>query len=145
VTTQERDRKLVGMVVRHVVPAYLAPVAVLSVVSRLIPNEETGNALGRAAFTTIAIPSALAALAVTVFMWWRLVRQEELPQSILWSAVFAASACAVLTLAVSAVLVGNDYVASRLFVDAVPSSVIGGALSVVQNLKVRASGNTIIT
>jgi hypothetical protein len=141
-TNQECGQKLAGMVVRNVVPAYLAPVAVLSVISRLIPNEETGTALGRASFTTIAIPSALAALAVTVFMWWRLVRQGELPQSMLWSAIFAASACALLALAVSAVLVGNDYVGSRLFVDAVPSSVIGAAVSVVQNMKAWAGKST---
>ncbi len=125
-TNREYGRKLAGMAARNVVPAYLAPVAVLSVVSRLILNEETGSALSRASFTTIAFPSALAALAVTIFVWWRFVRGEELPQSILWFAIFAASACAVLALAGSAVLVCNGYVTARLFVDAVQSSAIGG-------------------
>jgi uncharacterized BrkB/YihY/UPF0761 family membrane protein len=125
-------RKLIAMIGTRVIPAYLAPCVMVSIAARLIPDRVAGRALARAALTTIAIPSALASLAVTVFLWRRLVRHNKPGLPVVRSGVVAAMICGALSAAISAELVANNYVASRLFLDAVPSSVIGGTVAAVQ-------------
>ncbi len=134
--TRQANQTLYTMLAKTVVPAFLAPLSMLSVVARLIPDRVAGRALAHAAITTIPIPSALAALGVTVFMWQRVVRQNITFRSTLRSAAVAASVCAAIALGVSSVLVGAELFALRLFADAIPSSVIGGAIAAVQISKV---------
>jgi hypothetical protein len=43
--------------------------------------------------------------------------------------------CGLLAAAISAALVGNNHVASRLFVDAIPSAALSGAATAMQPIK----------
>jgi hypothetical protein len=131
----QRSTKLAARLIRNVVPAYLAPAAILSVVSRLIPDEATGNTLSQAAYSTIAIPSALAGLAVTLFLWQHRISQAVEPKSFLRSVLTSAAVCGFLALVGSAALIITGHAATRLFADAIPSAVIGGTIAAVQMLK----------
>jgi ACR3 family arsenite efflux pump ArsB len=133
----QSTQKLARSIVKNVVPAYLVPTAILSLISRLIPNRVAGRSLAYAAFTTIAIPSALAALTITVYFSLHTKRGHKPPQHIVRSVLVAAIACGIFTLAASAALVGTGLAASRLFGDAIPSAVIGGAVAATHILRAR--------
>ncbi len=126
---------LTGLLAKIVVPSYLAPLCVLSVVSRLIPNRVTGRALARAALATIPIPSALAALVVTLFIWQYSIQRERPLLSVWRSATLAATVCGAVALCVTAALVATGYAPTRLFSDAIPSAIIGGAIATVKITK----------
>jgi hypothetical protein len=118
----------------NVVPAYVAPLVMVSIAARSIPDRTAGRALAQAAPTTIAIPSAVAAMVVTVVLWRRPSRRTALKSSVL-----AGLICGFFAAAASGILVGNHGVASRLFVDAVPSAALGGAISSAKLTRVRKS------
>ena len=131
-TRDPQNRKLMQLLAGKVVPAFVAPSVMVSIVARLIPDRAAGRALGHAAFTTIAIPSALASLAVTVFLFRRGVENDKPPSPIVRSACIAAIVCGTVAALISVVLVSQSYVASRLFLDATTSAGIGGALASAQ-------------
>ncbi|MBM7773931.1 hypothetical protein JOD54_004135 [Actinokineospora baliensis] len=100
----------------NVIPAYVMPAA-MSYLSALALDDAR---LAAASVTTIAVPSALAALAVTFAPRGRhrLVR-------VLLAAVF----CAALAFIASFTLVHTGLAAPTLFLDAVPSAVLGGVIT----------------
>jgi hypothetical protein len=134
VTNEQTYKRLTQLFAKIVVPAFVAPAVVVSIVARLIPDRVAGRGLAHAAYTTIAIPSGLASLVVTVFLakW---IRNNKPTASIMQSAIVAAVTCGSLTAAISVWLVSKGYVTSRLFLDAIPSSAIGGAIAATQILK----------
>lgn len=100
--------------------------------AHFIPDRAEGRALANAALTTISIPSAIAALAVLLFLWRRPLRRKAFA-----SAVVAALMCGLIAAAISAMLVGNRYCSSRLFLDAIPSAALGGAIAATKIAKGR--------
>ncbi len=129
--TSNRPPTFVRSFVANVAPAYLGPAAMVSVNARLIPNRETGRALGHAALTTIGLPSAIAATAVFLAMNAGQTRLSTTTAqtSRTTTVLRAALGCAVVAGLVSAFLVGNGFVADRLFLDAIPSAAISGAIT----------------
>ncbi|WP_018684448.1 hypothetical protein [Actinokineospora enzanensis] len=110
----------------NVVLAYVMP-AIMSYASALALDDQR---LAAASLTTIAIPSALAALAVTFTPrgGGRLVRM-----------LVAAVLCAASAFAVSFLLVQNGLFGSDLFLDAVPSAVIGGVITAARTYRKKES------
>jgi hypothetical protein len=123
------------MIASNVARAYLAPLVMVWSMAHAIPNHATGRDLARASFTTIAVPSALAAFVVTVLMWERSIRRHK-PLLVGWRfGLIAAVVCGAVSLTVSALMVEMHAFGSRLYVDAVPSSVIGAATTVFEAAK----------
>ncbi|GAA3029950.1 hypothetical protein [Actinokineospora globicatena] len=110
------QRSPLTAVAANVIPAYAMP-ALMSYASALAISDPR---LAAASVTTIAIPSALAALAVTFGPRGgrRTVR-----------AIVGAGVCAALAFAASIVLVHFGLFDSTLFLDAVPSAALGGAIT----------------
>jgi energy-converting hydrogenase Eha subunit A len=127
VTRRAAPASLAGLLVRNVAKAYGAPAVIVWSLAHVIPDHATGRDLARASFTTIAIPSAIAAFAVTVFLWQSAIRHNKPLRSAWQSATAAGTACGVFALGVSVVMVAMLSFRSRLYLDAVSSSVIGAA------------------
>ncbi|WP_157440250.1 hypothetical protein [Actinokineospora inagensis] len=104
------------VIAANVVPAYVMPAA-MSYVSALLLAD---HRLAAAALTTIAVPSAIAALAVTFAP-----RGGRRVVRMLVAAVLCAAAAAAGCLA----LVHTGLAESTLFLDAVPSAVLGGVIT----------------
>jgi hypothetical protein len=120
---------------KNVLPAYLAPAVLVSIIARLIPDRVTGRGLAHAAFTTIAIPSALAALVVTVALRWHSKRSQAMSTSTLRIVGASAVICGLIALVVSGVLVANHHVSARLFGDAIPSALISSTIAAWQSTR----------
>jgi hypothetical protein len=123
------------IILQNVVPAYVAPLVIASTISRAIPNRVTGRALAHAAVTTIPVSSALTALVVTLVLWRLSNRASTTSRSLIRTAAISAVGSALLAAGISALLVRNNYFDSRLFADAIPTAVLGGAISAIQNVR----------
>jgi hypothetical protein len=132
---RQDTQMLVQSIVRNVVPAYVGPVIMVSIISRIIPDRDVGRALADARFTTIAVPSACAALFMTLVLWRYVRNKGSIPRSILGMVLGCALACGVLAAGMSALLVGANVVAPRLFADAIPSAALAGAITAGQTIK----------
>ncbi|GAA3882377.1 hypothetical protein GCM10022243_53740 [Saccharothrix violaceirubra] len=112
--------------VANVVPAYVMPAA-MSYASALALDD---HRLAAASLTTIAVPSALAALAVTFAPRGgrRVVRM-----------LLAAVLCAGLAFAASLALVHTGLAAPTLFLDAVPSAALGGVITAARTYRKKES------
>ena len=117
-----RKRRLAPDLLRAVPPAYAFPAATTFANAQLIGND----ALAAAALTTIAIPGAAAAAAVTV-------RDHVRPRrrGVVRAAISGAALGLFPTLAVTGALVANDVVSSTMWWEAPPSAAIGGAVASV--------------
>jgi hypothetical protein len=120
---------------KYVLPAYLAPAVLVSIIARLIPDRVTGRGLAHAAFTTIAIPSALAALVVTVALRWHSKRSQAMSTSTLRIVGASAVICGLIALVISGVLVANYDFSARLFGDAIPSALISSTITAWQIMR----------
>jgi hypothetical protein len=120
--------------VKSVLPAYLAPAVLVSIIARLIPDRATGQGLARAAPTTIAIPSALAALAVIIALRWYAKRRAVISTPTLRIVGASAAVCGLFALGISGLLVANHHASMRLFGDAIPSALISSAITAWQTL-----------
>ncbi|RLK61845.1 hypothetical protein CLV68_2386 [Actinokineospora cianjurensis] len=109
-------RTTLATVAANVIPAYVMPAA-MSYASALALAD---HRLAAASVTTIAIPSALAALAVTFGP-----RGGRRPVRML----VAACLCAALAFVASLALVHTGLAGSTLFLDAVPSAALGGVIT----------------
>jgi hypothetical protein len=127
-------RWMIRTIVRNVTPAYLFPAVVVSINARFIPNNVTSKALARAAYSTIAVPSALAALLVTVVMCSRSHLRTP-NRSAFRVAAFAAVRCFAIAAVLSLALVTSGLFDSRLFLDSIPSATIGGAIAAIQTTR----------
>ncbi|PPK62368.1 hypothetical protein V5P93_001635 [Actinokineospora auranticolor] len=110
------QRSTLATIAMNVIPAYVMPAA-MSYASALAVDD---HRLAAASVTTIAIPSALAALAVTFAPrgGGRAVRM-----------LLGAVLCAALAFAASLALVHTGLAAPTLFLDAVPSAALGGVIT----------------
>ncbi|MEM9041635.1 MAG: hypothetical protein AAGD33_17215 [Actinomycetota bacterium] len=117
-----RKQRLAPDLLRAVPPAYAFPALSTFANAQLIGND----ALATAAFTTIAIPSAAAAAAVTV-------RDHVRPRrrGLVRAAISGAAIGLFPALAVTGALVTNDIAASAMWWEAPPSAAIGGAVASV--------------
>jgi hypothetical protein len=129
VSRQPGTRDLARFLTKNVVPAYMAPGFMVSIAARSIPDRVAGRALGHAAFTTIAVPSALAALVVSVFLWRRLIVHGRSASSAVRTTVIAAGVCGGLGAAGATALFASQHAAARIFLDVVPSCVLGGSIA----------------
>lgn len=113
---------LVPALLRAVPPAYVFP-AVSSLANAHLVGSD---ALATAAFTTIAVPSAAAAAAVTA-------RDHARPRRRGFgrAAISGAALGLVPALAVTGVLVVNEVVSPMTWLEAPPSAAIGGAIASV--------------
>jgi hypothetical protein len=112
-----------------VVPAYLFPAVTTAVNALVIPNRAVATALAVAAWTTIAIPSAVASALVT--LWTHRRTPPERPTAARSARAFtlAALACTVLAGAGSAVLIGNGVLPLSALQYTLTSAAIGGGLA----------------
>jgi hypothetical protein len=136
---ERRRHWLVRTLLRNVLPSYLGPAVMVSVNARMISDRATSEALADAAFTTIAIPSALAALAVSVVIGRRFpgVASLTVTHKVFRSAILAALTCGAFAAGISMILVGNGFAPHRLFLDAIPSAALGGAITAAQTARAR--------
>ncbi|AEV85121.1 hypothetical protein ACWT_4097 [Actinoplanes sp. SE50] len=111
-----------------VVPAYLLPAVTTAGNALVIPDRAVATALATAAWTTIAIPSAVASALVT--LWTRGRTPPRRPTAARSARAFtlAALACTVLAGAGSAVLIGNGVLPLSALQYTLTSAAIGGGL-----------------
>ncbi len=132
-----------GPFVTTVLPGYFMPALMVSIMARVIPDKGERRALARAAFTTIAIPSALAAAIVVLVMLRTRTRSilnpTTRPNATLKGNVFRVGLrCAGVAAIFSLLLVGSGLLPRRLFVDAIPSAALGGGIACAKLLKTDA-------
>jgi hypothetical protein len=106
-------------------PAYAVPAIQVFVTSRLLGDDR----LSMAAFTSIAIPSAVAAALVTVVLHGRTPEVRPTVALALTTVLAAALGCATIAVAVAASLWGTGLADSTILLDAVPSAAVGGAVT----------------
>jgi hypothetical protein len=122
-TPGPRPAPLARAVVVAALPAYALPAVQVFVTSRLLGDDR----LATAAFTSIAVPSAVAAALVTVVLHGRTPAVR--PAAALTTVLAAALGCATIALAVAASLGGTGLADSTLLLDAVPSAAVGGTVT----------------
>lgn len=112
-----------------VVPAYLWPALTTAVNALLVPDPVLAARLASAAWTTIAIPSAVAAGLVTL---WTHRRTPPARRSVATTArafATAAALCLVLSALGSAVLIGNGVLPFAALQFTLASAALGGGLA----------------
>ncbi len=112
-----------------VVPAYLWPASTTALNALVVPDPALAARLATAAWTTIAIPSAVAAGLVTLRTHRRTPPARRSAGTTARASALGAGACLALSGAVSAVLIGNGLLPLAALQFTLASAALGGGLA----------------
>ncbi|TCO61042.1 hypothetical protein [Actinocrispum wychmicini] len=124
--------------VRSAVPAYAFPAVTAYLNAQLIPDSDLAARLEVASYSTIAIPSAVAAVLVTLWLHSRTPPEAPSRGRVARTVAIAALVCVALAGAVSAVLIGNGLQDLSILQFTLGSAALGGGLSARKWVRSRA-------
>ncbi|MEV6769285.1 hypothetical protein AB0N05_11745 [Nocardia sp. NPDC051030] len=127
-------------VLRSAVPAYAFPAVSAYLNAQIIPAPDFAARLEVASYTTIAIPSAVAAALVTLWLYGRIPPEAPSRGRVARTIATAALVCAALAGFVSAVLIGNGLLDLSILQFTLGSAVLGGGLAARAWVRSRGRG-----
>ena len=124
-----RRPRLPVVVVAAAVPAYLFPAVSAALNALVVPDPAVAARIATAAWTTIAVPSAVAAVLVTLWTHHRTPPLRPAAGTTARIVAAAAAACLAGAAAGSAVLIGNGVLPAAALQFTLGSAAVGGGLA----------------